>query len=91
MTLYTLSNKTDEKEMNGKLNEMAGELCKKIDFYMQIVKKNICDSVPKAVTLYLINKLEDYMKKQLLLDFIGLTNDEHVSTSKIINYIFIFM
>lgn len=57
-------------------------MCKKIDFYItKIVKKNICDMVPKAITLYIINELEKFMDKKLLLDFgFGLTNDEYVST-----------
>ena len=63
------------------MNGIANDMFKQIRCYMSTVKENLQDSVPKAITLYVINKLEGYMKSKLLCAFIGRTNDEYVSKS----------
>lgn len=68
-----------EKKPNKKMNGIADDMFKQIRCYMSTVKENLQDSVPKAITLYVIHKLESYMKNKLLCDFIGRTNDEYVS------------
>lgn len=61
------------------MNGIAEDMFKQIRCYMSTVKENLQDSVPKAITLYVIHKLEAYIKNKLLCDFIGRTNAEYVS------------
>lgn len=48
---------------------------------MAIVRKTTRDMVPKAITLYVIKELKDYIETQLILNFIGLPHQEYVSST----------
>lgn len=48
---------------------------------MRIVKKTLCDMVPKAVTLFIIRELEKFIKTSLLVRLPGPSNDETVRCS----------
>lgn len=50
-----------------------------ITSYMRIVKKTMCDMVPKAITLFIIRELEKYINMKLLIDLAGILDDENVS------------
>lgn len=57
---------------------------KKIESYLRIVKKTACDMVPKAIMLYIIKRLQDYINNQLLMVLLDLPDDDFVSISKIV-------
>ncbi|XP_055296155.1 dynamin-like isoform X2 [Sitodiplosis mosellana] len=72
----------DEKEMKNynidpSLNRTVGDIYEKIDSYMRIVKKTTRDMVPKAITLYVVKELQDYINDKILMDFLGLPSDEY--------------
>lgn len=73
-----------EKEMKKledvKCNENVVAIYEYIESYMRIVRKTTTDMVPKAITLYVIKELQDYIDNNLLVDFISLPNDAYVST-----------
>lgn len=46
---------------------------------MRIVRKTAIDMIPKAITLYVIKELRDYIENKLLVDFLCLSNDDYVS------------
>lgn len=54
---------------------------KKIESYMRIVKKTTRDMIPKAMTLYIIEELRSYIKNDLLLKLITISDDDYVSKS----------
>lgn len=54
----------------------------KIESYMRIVKKTARDMVPKAITLYVINQLKDYINDELLKVLLDLSDGDFVSTSR---------
>lgn len=56
----------------------------KIESYMRIVKKTARDMVPKAITLYIINQLKDYINDELLKVLLALSDGDLVSTSRIL-------
>lgn len=52
------------------------DICKKVDTYMTIVKKTTRDMVPKAITLYIIRELEQFINN-ITAD----SNEKYVSIS----------
>lgn len=59
------------------------DIFEKIVSYMRIVKKTMCDMVPKAITLFIIRKLQQFIQKDLLSESVSkyLEEDEdNVST-----------
>lgn len=52
-----------------------------ITSYMRITKKTMCDMVPKAITLFIIRELEDFIETHLLIILLEILNDEDVSVS----------
>ncbi|KAG4066391.1 hypothetical protein HA402_010407, partial [Bradysia odoriphaga] len=46
-----------------------------VDSYMSIVKKTTRNMVPKAITLYIIKELDDYINRRLFLELLALSND----------------
>lgn len=55
----------------------------KVDSYMRIVRKTTRDMVPKAITLYIIKELQDYINDKILMDFLDHSNDEYVSIQSV--------
>lgn len=53
----------------------------KITSYIRIVKNTMCDMVPKAITNFIIQNLQEYIKKKLLIKLPEISNDERVSHS----------
>lgn len=52
-----------------------------ITSYMRITKKTLCDMVPKAITLFIIRELEEFIETHLLIILLEILNDEDVSVS----------
>ncbi|XP_037051242.1 dynamin-like [Bradysia coprophila] len=46
-----------------------------VDSYMSMVKKTTRNMVPKAITLYIIKELDDYINRRLFLELLSLAND----------------
>lgn len=44
------------------------DIYEKIGSYMRIVKKTMCDMVPKAITLFIIRRLQAFIQKDLILE-----------------------
>lgn len=49
-----------------------------ITSYMRIVKKTMCDMVPKAITLFIIRELQQFIETNLLIILLEILNDEKV-------------
>lgn len=83
------------EDINPMLNKTVDDMYQKIDSYMRIVRKTARDMVPKAITFFVINALQDYISDKLMMDFLGLPTDEYVSQIKLWkwNYVttFIFL
>lgn len=47
------------------------DIFEKIGSYMRIVKKTMCDMVPKAITLFIIRKLQQFIQKDLLSESVS--------------------
>lgn len=62
-----------EEQIREEVKEMYNKL------YMDHVKKNLCDMVPKAITLYIIKKLLSYVSHDVLFHSMALPTDDHVS------------
>ncbi|KAG4069672.1 hypothetical protein HA402_014695 [Bradysia odoriphaga] len=50
-----------------------------ITSYMNVVKKTLCDMVPKAITFFIIRKLEHFVETNLLIILLDILNDENLS------------
>lgn len=59
------------------------DIYKKVNSYMNIVKKTIRDMVPKAMTLYIINNLEKFINTELLMQILDAPKNGYVSIHKI--------
>lgn len=66
-------------EVDSAFDGEVGLIYEKIDSYLRIVKKTIRDMVPKAITLYIIKELQDYINNKLLIVLLSLPNDDYVS------------
>lgn len=60
-------------------SRVVNEVYEKIDSYLAIVRKTTRDMVPKAITLYIIKELKDFIENRLILDFLSLSHAENVS------------
>lgn len=59
------------------------DIFEKIGSYMRIVKKTMCDMVPKAITLFIIRKLQQFIQKDLLSESVSKyleVDEDNVST-----------
>lgn len=61
------------------------DIFEKIGSYMRIVKKTMCDMVPKAITLFIIRKLQQFIQKDLLSESVSkyLEEDEDIVSTLI--------
>ena len=67
------------EEIDPSIKRTVNDIYEKVDSYMRIVRKTTRDMVPKAITLYIIKELQDYINDKILMDFLDLSNDEYVS------------
>lgn len=44
------------------------DIYEKVGSYMRIVKKTACDMVPKAITLFIIRNLQEFIQNDLLTE-----------------------
>lgn len=80
---------TEKEDLDPSHNQTVDNIYEKIDSYMRIVRKTTCDMIPKAITLYGIKEVQNYINDTLIMKFIGLPNDEYVSILKGLIVIFI--
>lgn len=66
-------------EIDPSIKRTVNDIYERVDSYMRIVRKTTRDMVPKAITLYIIKELQDYINDKILMDFLDLSNDEYVS------------
>lgn len=74
--------KLETEQVDPTLNGTVDDIYEKIDSYMGIVKKTTRDMIPKAITLYIVKELQNYIKDNLLLTLLALPNDKYVRTLK---------
>lgn len=60
------------------------DICKKVDAYMNIVKETTRHMVPKAITLYIIRELENFINNDLLTTITSDSNEKYVSILRIL-------
>lgn len=70
---------TKMEDTDPALDGTVDGIFKKVDSYMRIVRKTTRDMVPKAITLFVINELQNYINDTLLLEFMDLSIEEYVS------------
>lgn len=68
---------SDTKNFEEPLDEDVDDLFEKIVSYMQIVDKTTIDLVPKAITLYIIKRVETFINIDLSVE-IGDYFDENI-------------
>lgn len=86
MTTTDQKNENEQKkeiskkdDVDPRHNRTADIIYEKVDSYMHNVRKTTCDMIPKAITLYVIKEVKNYINDTLIMKFIGLPNDEYVS------------
>lgn len=70
---------SDDLERLDPLEKDVDDLHGKVTSYMRIVKKTMCDMVPKAITLFTIRELEEFVKFNLLKELTDVIDDKEVS------------
>lgn len=63
----------------------------KLTLYMDHVKMNLRDMVPKAITLYIIKKLLSYISHDVLFHSMNLPSDDHVSIASFKPMLFLIL
>lgn len=51
---------------------------------MAIVERNLCHMVPKAITLYIINGVEQFINAELLKLILDIPNDDLVGSFRFV-------
>lgn len=78
-----LSNEFDDNHSKEKskvnLHKEVMDIFEKLQTYMEHVKKNLQDMIPKACTLYIIKKLVEYIRHDVLYHLTTIPCDDNVS------------
>lgn len=69
----------DDKNRLDPLESDADDAYDKITSYMRIIKRNICDMFPKAIALFIIQKLQSFIKEDLLIELLEILDGDNVS------------
>ncbi|KAJ6641737.1 Dynamin [Pseudolycoriella hygida] len=67
---YNTDESTDAPMIMNPRFQDVDDIYDKIDSYFRIVKNTMCDMVPKAITLFVVRRLQDYIKKDLITESI---------------------
>lgn len=55
----------EKEELDPKLNNDVDVIYERVDKYLKIVRKTQCDMIPKAIKLYIIDELQNYIETEL--------------------------
>lgn len=68
----------ESEEPDPTLNAEVNDIYEKIDSYTRIVRKTARDMIPKAITLYIIKELINYINKDLLVSLLAIPCEDYV-------------